>query len=416
MNGEQKLRAFYESCFPKTVTRVNDRTWHFLGYGHSNCVGILGEHSWILIDTLDSDTRAARMYEKLRAIRDVPVGTIIFTHGHPDHRGGSGAFRAMSPEVIAFTPVKPALKYYERIDSALRARGRLQFGYDQTDEEAICQGIGPREGHAQGDGKYDFLPPTTVYGQESVHRTIDGVRLELTRAPGETDDQILGYLPDDKVICTGDNYYGVFPNLYAIRGTQYRDIAQWVDSLRKILSYDADALLPGHTRALLGRALIQEQVGTFADAIEAVLFDTLDCIDRGLTLSEAVESVHLRREYEEKPYLGEYYGTVEWAVRSIYTGYVGWFDGDPARLLPLSDREFNAALLELIGPERLRGKIEDCLEKEEYQLALQLLAIENDPKERRKALLGRARQMTSANARHYLMGSAAQENAGTDAK
>ena len=58
---------------------------------------------------------------------------------------------------------------------------------------------------------------------------------------------------DDQVLCTGDNYYAVFPALYAIRGTQYRDLATWIDSLNLILSFDANILLPGHTHPLLNR-------------------------------------------------------------------------------------------------------------------------------------------------------------------
>jgi len=208
------------------------------------------------------------------------------------------------------------------------------------------------------------------------------------------------------VICTGDNYYGCWPNLYAIRGTQYRDIATWIDSLDEILSYDSAALLPGHTKPLIGNELIREQVGTFRDAIEFVLLTTLGCMNRGMTMSEAVEHVKLPMRFADKDYLGEYYGTVEWSVRSIFTGYLGWFDGNPAKLMPVSDREINKVLLEMIGEEKLLVKIRECMEKEEYQLALQLLELTENNDLNKEALLMRAKQMTSANARHYLIASA----------
>jgi alkyl sulfatase BDS1-like metallo-beta-lactamase superfamily hydrolase len=102
--------------------------------------------------------------------------------------------------------------------------------------------------------------------------------------------------------------------------------------------------------------------------------------------------------------LGEFYGTVQWAVRSVYTGYVGWFDGSPSKLLPLSDREYNSELLSLIGEEKLEAKIDECLTNGNFQLALQLLDIKDNPEKRKLALLGRATEVTSANARHYLMG------------
>jgi alkyl sulfatase BDS1-like metallo-beta-lactamase superfamily hydrolase len=403
MLGEERLIRFTEENYIKTITKVNDRIYHFLGFAHSNATAIIGDSSVILVDTLDSDECAKELKTELLKITDKPVKTIIYTHGHPDHRGGAGAFRDTAEEVISFFPQKPILKYYERLNDILGKRGTFQHGYGLTDEEAICQGIGIREGKEIGKGKYDFLNPTTVYNGKEVERVIDGVRLKLVSAVGESDDQIYIWLEDDRVICTGDNYYGCWPNLYAIRGTQYRDIAAWIDSLDEILSYDSVALLPGHTKPLIGYDLIQDQVGTFRDAIEYVLLQTLDCMNRGMTMSEAVEHVKLSPKFAEKDYLGEYYGTVEWSVKSVYSGYLGWFDGDPAKLMPVSDREFNDTLLEMIGVEKLLNKIMDCMESEDYQLALQLLELTGENELKREALFMRARQMTSANARHYLI-------------
>ena len=198
------------------------------------------------------------------------------------------------------------VRYYEKLNDILNKRGIYQHGYGLSDEEALCQGIGIREGKETGHGTYDFLAPTTLYNEQKVEITIDGIRMKLVSAVGETDDQIFVWLEDFGVICTGDNYYGCWPNLYAIRGTQYRDIAQWVDSLGLILSYNPDVLLPGHTKPLIGKELIQKQVGTFRDAIEYVLLKTLDCMNQGLTISETVEQVKLPKEFQEKDFWGNF--------------------------------------------------------------------------------------------------------------
>lgn len=414
MTGEEKLRKFTEEQYKKQVTKVKHRIYHFLGWGHSNATAIIGETSVILVDTLDSDERAKRLRAELATITDKPVRTIIYTHSHPDHRGGAGAFRDTVEEIIAFKARTEPLDGYGRIAAALNQRGEFQFGYELTDEENISQGIGPREGKAVGDGVYDFMPPTTVYDVDTTTRTIDGVTMELTAAPGETDDQLFVWLEEDKVMISGDNYYGCWPNLYAIRGTQYRDIAQWIKTLEKILSYPAEALLPGHTAPLIGRDQILEVVGNFKNAIASVFDQTLDCLGRGLTLAETVESVRLPEELRDKEYLGEYYGTVEWSVKGIYNGYVGWFDGDAAHLMPCPRREFSAAVLELAGgPDKLLAKALSCLEKGESQLALELLELLGGEAQsgkikevKRRALLARAAQMTSANARHYYICSA----------
>lgn len=414
MIQQQQLINFTEKNYKKAITKINDRIYHFLGWAHSNAIAIIGDTSIILVDTLDSDVRAMKLKEELKKITDKPVKTIIYTHGHPDHRGGAGAFRDTFEEIIAFAPQKPVLKYYNLLNDTLNKRGTFQHGYGLTDEEAICQGIGIREGMVTNEGKYDFIAPTTLYNQKEVERTIDGVKMKIFSAVGESDDQLCIWLEDDKVLCSGDNYYGCWPNLYAIRGTQYRDIATWCDTLETFLSYPAVALLPGHTKPLIGYDVIQETVGTFKNAIESILLQTLDCMNKGMSVSETVQTVQLPKEYQGKDYLGEYYGTIEWSVRGIYNGYVGWFDGNAVNLLPSSDREYAETLLELINDEKIiLKKIKGLMLEENYQMALQLielLSYKNDTDElkevKREALLQRACQMTSANARHYYIASA----------
>ena len=95
--GEQRLKDFTEANYQKTLTKVNDHIYHFLGYGHSNAIAIIGDTSVILIDTLDSPGYAADMKTELARLTDKPVRTIIYTHGHPDHRGYCGRNSCLCP-------------------------------------------------------------------------------------------------------------------------------------------------------------------------------------------------------------------------------------------------------------------------------------------------------------------------------
>lgn len=176
------------------------------------------------------------------------------------------------------------------------------------------------------------------------------------------------------------------------------DLRKYTDKPVKTLIYTH-----GHPDSLLNKELIQDQVGQFKEAIECILFNTLDCINKGLTLDETVQTVSLPKELKNSPYLQEYYETVEWAVKSVYTGYVGWFDGDPVHLLPVSNQEYNSVLLDLIGEEKLLEKIKDCMSHSQCQIALQLLELIDNKELKKECLLQRAKQVKSANARHYLI-------------
>ena len=47
--------------------------------------------------------------------------------------------------------------------------------------------------------------------------------------------------------------------------------------------------------------------------------------------------------------LREFYGTVEWAVRTIYSYHLGWFDGNATNLFPLFNSERAERMLGLAG-------------------------------------------------------------------
>ena len=91
-NAAEKLRRHGEEAYGRKEYSINERIRCFVGFGHSNCTVIEGETSLILIDALDSGERARRLKEKLEQETGKTVETIIYTHGHPDHRGGAGAF------------------------------------------------------------------------------------------------------------------------------------------------------------------------------------------------------------------------------------------------------------------------------------------------------------------------------------
>jgi uncharacterized sulfatase len=58
----------------------------------------------------------------------------------------------------------------------------------------------------------------------------------------------------------------------------------------------------------------------------------------------------------QKDSLREYYGNVEWAVRAIFTGYLGWFDGNPTTLFSHPPVEEARRMAKLAGGEKALGE------------------------------------------------------------
>lgn len=235
-------------------------------------------------------------------------------------------------------------------------RGARQAGFRLPQALRINNGIArefpvPKERNAFDGGEGGFVQPTHFFEGQQQSITIDGVEIQLVEAPGETQDQLFLYLPKQNVLFTGGNFYQSWPNLYAIRGTGYRDVQAWVNSIDRMLEVNAEHLVPGHTRTISGAGEVKQALTDYGDAIRFVFDKTIEGINKGMTPDELVEYVQLPDRLADKPYLQEYFGNIDWAVRAIFTGHLGWFDGNPTNLFPLPPREGSQRMMKLAGGE-----------------------------------------------------------------
>lgn len=87
-NGAELLTDFATINIKPQMKKIGADVYFFSGYGTSNVVAIEGQTSVILIDTLESPDASAQLLHDLQKETTKPVRTIIYTHDHPDHRGG----------------------------------------------------------------------------------------------------------------------------------------------------------------------------------------------------------------------------------------------------------------------------------------------------------------------------------------
>ncbi len=405
--------------FREEVLKVTDGVYVAVGYGVSPSSMIVGNDGIIIVDTMIDTDSAGRAFAAFRKITDKPVKAIIFTHAHGDHTGGAAAFAGHDkPQIWARSNFGAEGDAFGSAGLTIQnERGVRQGGFKLPPEQRINNGVArayypKRGGEVFGRGGSEKVDPTHTFSEPRKSLEIAGVKLELVAVSGETADALYVWLPEKKVLFSGDNFYKSWPNAYAIRGTPYREIRSWADADDMMSKEGAEFLVPGHTRPITGQAAVAAALTDYRDAIRFVFDKTIEGMNQGLTPDELVDYVKLPVRFAEKDYLREYYGNVEWAVRAIFDGYLGWFDGNPTHLFSLPPAEEAKRMVKLAGGEpALRAAAARAMKEGDAQwgaeLCDHLLALHpGDPEVRNlkaEALEFLAENLITATGRNYYL-------------
>ncbi len=407
-----KELADHSETFRKRIEKVDDNIYVAIGYGLANSILIVGDEGRIIVDCMESQEAGQAVRAAFDSISKKPVKAIIYTHNHADHVFGAMAIAGDDkPEVYAHESLPEHLdRTVSVVRPILEKRAYRMFGNFLDDDGIVNCGIGPKL-QIDKNTKLGTIRPTITF-RDSLSVTIAGIRLMLAHAPGETPDQLFVWLPDQKVLLPGDNIYKTFPNLYTIRGTPYRDINLWKESLDKMRYLHPKIIIPSHTVPIQGADECFKILTDYRDAIQFVHDQTVRRMNLGMTPDEIAESVVLPEHLQQSAWLKEFYGKTEWSVRSVFDGYMGFFDGNPTNLLPLTKKDRAGKVEQLAGGKNsLAERIKDAFDDAEYQWVLELtdhyLLLYPDDKQvtgwRLKALTKLGEAQSNPNARHYYL-------------
>src|SRR3984957_7916067 len=209
---------------PVSVKPLNgDVSWTQGGSG-SNTGIIVGTDGVFVVDAKQTVDSAKETLADIAKITTKPVTDVILTHSDGDHVNGLAGF-PLGLTIIAQENCK------KEMEASL----------------SNPQGAAPRA----------YLPTKTVDKRESL--TIDGVHVMLFHwAPAHTSGDLIVYLPDQKIVFTGDIVAAQLP-YPLIHLEKNGSSGGWIETMKGILSLNADNFVPGHgdlqTRADLEKRL-----------------------------------------------------------------------------------------------------------------------------------------------------------------
>ncbi len=315
------------------------------GFDISNITFVEGDTGVIVIDPLVCTEVAAAALGLYRTHRggDRPVVAVIYTHSHVDHFGGvlgvtsqadvdAGAVAVLAPEGFTEHAVQ------ENVYAGPAMTRRATYMYGTLLARGPQDQVGCGLGQAPSTGEVALIVPTVNIQTTGETHTIDGVEIEFQMAPGtEAPAEMHFYFPRFRALCMAENATHNLHNLLTLRGALVRDPHAWSGYLTEAIDNFADrtdVVFASHHWPTWGREHIVEFLSLQRDMYAYLHDQTLRLLNQGYTGIEIAEMFQMPPSLEQAWHTHGYYGSVSHNVKAVYQRYMGWFDGNPARLWP----------------------------------------------------------------------------------
>jgi alkyl sulfatase BDS1-like metallo-beta-lactamase superfamily hydrolase len=329
------------------------------GLDLSNISFIEGDSGVIVIDPLISTEAAAAALALYRAHRgNRAVSAVIYTHSHVDHFGGvlgvtnqadvdAGTVVVLAPE--GFT--QHAVQENVYAGTAMTRRAGYMYG------TLLARGpqgqVGCGLGQNTSTGEIALIVPTLDIRETGETHVIDGVEIEFQMAPGtEAPAEMHFYFPKFRALCMAENATHNLHNLLTLRGALVRDPHGWSGYLTEAIdtfSDRADVVFASHHWPTWGKERIVEFLSLQRDLYAYLHDQTLRLLNQGHTGIEIAEDFQMPPALHRAWHAHGYYGSVNHNVKAVYQRYMGWFDGNPARLWPHPPEAIGPRYVEAIG-------------------------------------------------------------------
>ncbi len=270
----------------RTVTKLSDKVYVIRhkdapdGNPQGNTTVIIGDEKIIVVDACYLPSSAREDIEFIKKLTNKPVDYLVNTHWHADHQQGNPEYLKAFPdikiiareetakEIIAFEN-KDLARYRQNLDSL---KLKLKTGKSSDGKPLAAADLAYMKELAAGQDSVEneLQDYTPVYPNIIISGGIDldigdqVVKL-LCMAPVHTLGDLMVFLPDEKILITGDVLVHPIPYFFG-GGYPYSG----VKVLEAIDQMDVKTLVPGHGEVLNDKIYLEQEIGLLKNVISLV--------------------------------------------------------------------------------------------------------------------------------------------------
>jgi alkyl sulfatase BDS1-like metallo-beta-lactamase superfamily hydrolase len=291
----------------------------------------------------------------------------------PDGRGlASGRVEIIAPDgFMQFTISENVFA-----GNAMNRRLFYQYGLllPASPHGFVTQGLG----HRVPAGATGLIPPTRLVSDPIEEFEVDGVRMIFQNTPNtEAPREMNTYIPDLKALWMAENVTATLHNIYTLRGAPVRDPLNWARYINEALwlfGREAEVMFASHHWPRWGNERIQEILRDQRDLYANMNNQVLHYANQGVTINQIHNVYEVPASLQAKWHCRGYHGSPEHNARGVIQRYLGFWDCNPATLIPLSPEESAPLYVEMMGGSAaILGKAADLHDAGDYHRAVEIL-------------------------------------------
>ncbi|MGH9681658.1 MAG: MBL fold metallo-hydrolase, partial [Candidatus Acidiferrales bacterium] len=249
--------------------------------------------SVLVVDSESVPSAAREVIADIKNVTNKPVKYLVITHSHGDHFQGADAYVKEWPgvEVISSSATRESIEQrgIPRMKAEIlelparieKLRIALDHAGSEVEKQRIQDTLSEAEAYYSELQKVSIvLPPVTVDESMTIHSKSRTVRI-FWAGKAHTDGDLFVYVPDAKVIATGDALHA---GPLTLTDASPSD---WVRTLDTVERLDFDLVIGGHGEVIHGK----ETFEIWKQYLTELMTDVAEAIGKGESLDDTKKTL-----------------------------------------------------------------------------------------------------------------------------